>query len=119
MKSLGRVHGPGYREAEGREREGNQKNREHHQQEISRTYVDSDQRGEGEKDQPLNRRKRRTSQNFAQNDRGAWNGRDQHREQEAFFAVFDHRHHGEDRSEQYDHDQRAGIEVIQIVLLAG
>ncbi len=76
MKCLRRVHRPGYREAEGCEREGNQKNRERYQQEISRAYVDSHQGSEGEKDQPLDGRKRRSSQNFAQNDRGAGNRRE-------------------------------------------
>ena len=74
---------------------------------------------EHQKDETLQRRQRRSAQHFAEHDHGAAHRRDQHREQEALFAVLDHRHHGEDGGEEHDHGQRAGKEVVKIMLAAG
>ena len=67
---------------------------------------------------PLRGSERGASENFSQNDGRPRNGRDQNRKQEAFLAVLDDRHHGEDAGEQHDHDERTGIKIVQIMLLA-
>jgi len=61
---------------------------------------------------------RGASQYLSQNDGRARTGAPA-RKQEAFVPVFNHRHHGEDRSEENDHHQRAGVEIIEIMLLPG
>ena len=86
---------------------------------LGQAEMYADQGSESQKDQALNRRQRGAAQHLAQHDRRARHRSHQHRQQKAFLAVFDHRHHGEDRSEQHDHDQRARIKIIQIVLLSG
>src|ERR1700691_4584324 len=74
-------------------------------------------RSEDEEDHPLNCRQRGSTQNFAQNNRGARYWSYHHGEQESFLAVLDQRHHGKDGSEEYDHDERTRIEIVQVVLL--
>ena len=119
MERLGGIHGPRDSETQSGESERDQYDGQHHQQKANQSEMDPDQGSEGEEDQSLKRGERSPAQHFAQHNRGTRHRRHQHRQQETFFAIFDDRHHGEDRSEQHDHDQRAGIEVIQIVLLSG
>ena len=84
--------------------------------EARQREVNSEHRREHEKDEALQGSQRRSAEHLAQHDHRAADRRHQHREQKAFFAVFDHRHHGEDGGEQHDHDQRAGEEVVEVML---
>ena len=77
--------------------------------------ADAGQRRECQKDQPLNPRQRRRAQNLAQHQAGARRGRNQHRQQKSFAAVFDDRDGGEDRGEHHRQHQRAGVEARQVV----
>ena len=84
-----------------------------------RFQMHSSERRENQKDHALDCRERGAAHHLAEHNRGARHGRDEHGKQKPFLAVFDHRHHGEDGSEEHDHDQRAGIKIIQVMLLAG
>ena len=117
MKSLRRIHRPRNREAQRRQRERNQKHHGSNQQHLQRSKMNPRKRREDEEDQSLDRRERRPAQNLAQHNRGTRHRRHQHGKQKALLAVLDDRHHGEDRSEEHDHDQRAGVEVVEIMLL--
>src|SRR5882672_1684689 len=76
--------------------------------------------GEGsehEEEHSLNCGERGAAENFSEDDGRARHGGDQHGEEEALLAVFDERHHRENGGEEYDHDERAGIEIVAVMLL--
>src|ERR1035438_10745871 len=72
-----------------------------------------------QKDQSLNGGERCAAENFAKNDSSTRHWSDQDRKQEAFIAVFDHGHHGEDRREQHNHYERSREEIVEVILLSG
>ena len=119
MEGLSGIHGPRDSKSQCGERKRNQENGQGHQQKIRCAQVHANKRRKHKEDEALDGGKRGAAQHFSQHDRRARDGSDQNRQQESFFTIFDHRHHGEDAGEQDNHDQRAGIKVIQVVLLTG
>src|SRR5271155_352958 len=73
---------------------------------------------EDQEDHSLERSERGAAEDLAEDDGGARYRSHHDGEQEAFFAVLDERHHGENRGEEDDHDESAGVEIIHVVLLA-
>src|SRR3954471_20038479 len=71
------------------------------------------QRREEEKDQALDGSKGGAAEHLAEHDGRTRDGRSDDGEEEAFVAVLDERHHGEDRSEKHNHDDGAGEEVAE------
>src|SRR5208282_6552112 len=110
---------PGDGEAKRGQGERHQKHGEDDQPERSQRHVYADERREDQENQSLGGGERGAAQDFSQNNGRARHRRHQHRKQKTFVAVLDYRHHGENRGEEHDHHQRSGIEIIQIVLLAG
>ena len=80
--------------------------------------MDSRERCEHKEDHALDGSQRSAAQNLAQYNGRARNRSDKDRQKESLFAILDHRHHGEDRSEEDDQDQDTGIRVVEIMLLA-
>src|SRR6202035_710398 len=117
MEGLSGIHGPRDGEAERGESKRDQKYHEGHEQNLQHVEMYAGERSEDEEDNPLNSGESGAPENLAENDCGARDWGDQHREQESFFAVFNHRHHSENRGEEDDHNQGAGIEIIAVVLL--
>ncbi len=77
--------------------------------------MDADEWREDEEDDALNRGERCAAEDFAEHDGRAAHRRGEHREQEAFVAVLDERHHAEDGGEEDDHGDRAGEEVAEVM----
>src|SRR5205085_9772 len=80
--------------------------------------MDSDERREDEEDQSLDGRECGPAEYFAHHDHAAADRRGQYGKQKTILAVFNHRHHGEDAGEEHDHDERAGIKICEVMLVA-
>ena len=115
VEGLRRVHRPRNGEAERGEFEADHDDDQGAEGIEAGVGMDADQRREDEEDDALNRGQRRSAEDFAQHDGRAAYRRGEHREQEAFVAVLDERHHAEDGGEEDDHGDRSGKEVAEIM----
>src|ERR1017187_2426437 len=79
----------------------------------------SQRRSEDQENDSLRGRQGCATQHLAQNDHRTAYRRYPHRKQKGLFSVLNHRHHGEDRSEEHNHDESAREEIIEIVLAPG